>query len=334
MHHGTTLAGTALLAAALVLTGCSSGAEEATAAAPSSSSTAFPVTLEHAFGETTIAEEPQRVVTWGFGSTDAALALGVVPVAIPFQAYGGDAEGVLPWIAEELDALGAETPTVLPDTEEVPFEAIAAADPDVVLANYSGITQEDYDKLSALAPTVAYPGEAWTTPWREVVTTVGRALGRAEDAEQLVADTEQAVADAAAEHPELQGRSVAAVWDVPPTLYVYAEADPRVEFLTDLGLTVAPSVSALSTGDSTFYATLSYERAAELDSDILLSYASSQAEADAFAAQPYTATIPAVAAGHHATLVGDELIAAVSPPTVLSMTWGLDDYLTALSAAA
>jgi len=334
VHHRTTLAGPALLAAALVLTGCSSGAEQATAAAPSSSSAAFPVTLEHAFGETTVAEEPQRVVTWGFGSTDAALALGVVPVAIPFQAYGGDAEGVLPWIAEELDALGAETPTVLPDTEEVPFEAIAAADPDVVLATYSGITQEDYEKLSALAPTVAYPGEAWTTPWREVVTTVGQALGRADEAGQLVADTEQAVADAAAEHPELQGRSVAAVWDVPPTLYVYAAADPRVEFLTDLGLTVAPSVTALSTGDSTFYSTLSYERAAELDSDILLSYASSQAEADAFAAQPYTATIPAVAAGHHATLVGEELIAAVSPPTVLSMTWGLDDYLTALSAAA
>ena len=38
MHHRTTLAGTALLAAALVLTGCGSGAEEATAAAPSSSS--------------------------------------------------------------------------------------------------------------------------------------------------------------------------------------------------------------------------------------------------------------------------------------------------------
>ena len=70
-----------------------------------------------------------------------------------------------------------------------------------------------------------------------------------------------------------------------------------------------------------------------LSSDILLSYASTQAEADAFAAQPYAQAIPAVAAGHHAVLVGDELIAAVSPPTVLSMTWGLDDYLSALSAA-
>jgi iron complex transport system substrate-binding protein len=329
------LRGTALLAAALVVTSCSSGSDGDTAdAAPGSSSTAFPVTIEHTFGETTIDEQPTDVVTWGFGSTDAALALGVVPVAIPFQAYGGDADGLLPWIAEELDELGVDTPTVLPEGDEVPFEAIAAADPDVILANYSGITAEDYETLSAIAPTVAYPGEAWTTPWRDVVTTVGQALGKEQEAEDLVADTEQAIADAAAEHPELQGKTVAAVWDTAGTFYVYEGADARVEFLTDLGLEVAPSVEALSTDESTFYSTLSYEELSRLSSDIVLSYASTQEEADAFAAQPYARTIPAIAAGHHATLIGDQLIAAVSPPTVLSLTWGLDDYLTALSAAA
>ncbi|WP_369139144.1 iron-siderophore ABC transporter substrate-binding protein [Modestobacter versicolor] len=334
MSHRPALRGAVLLAAAVVLTSCSSpDGDTADAAGPGSSADAFPVTIEHAFGETTLEAAPERVVTWGFGSTDAALALGVVPVAIPFQSYGGDDEGLLPWIAEEIDELGVATPTVLPEGEEVPFEAIAAADPDVVLANYSGITAEDYETLSAIAPVVAYPGEAWTTPWRDVVTTVGQALGKAEEAAQLVADTERTIADAAAEHPELQGKTVAAVWDTAGTFYVYEAADPRVEFLTDLGLEVAPSVAELSTGESTFYYTLSYEQVAGLTSDVLLSYASTQQEADAFAAQPFARTMPQVAAGHHATLVGDELIAAVSPPTVLSMTWGLDDYLTALSAA-
>jgi iron complex transport system substrate-binding protein len=335
LSYRPALRGAALLAAALVITSCGSGSDGGTdAAASSSSSDAFPVTIAHAFGETTIEEAPQNVVTWGFGSTDAALALGVVPVAIPFQAYGGDDEGVLPWIAEELDRLGADTPTVLPEGDEVPFEAIAAAKPDVILANYSGITEEEYGTLSAIAPTVAYSGEAWTTPWRDVVTTVGRALGKETDAATLVADTEQTIADAAAEHPELQGRTVAAVWDTAGTFYVYEGADSRVEFLTDLGLEVAPSVSELSTGESTFYYTLSYEQTSKLTSDILLSYASTPEEADTFAAQPYAQTMPQVQSGHHATLVGDELIAAVSPPTVLSMTWGLDDYLNALSAAA
>jgi iron complex transport system substrate-binding protein len=336
LSYRPALRGAALLAAALVVTSCSSGADGGTddTATPGSSSDAFPVTIEHTFGTTTIEEEPHNVVTWGFGSTDAALALGVVPVAIPFQAYGGDDEGVLPWIAEELDRLGADTPTVLPEGDEVPFEAIAAAKPDVILANYSGITEEEYGTLSAIAPTVAYSGEAWTTPWRDVVTTVGRALGKEKDAATLVADTEQTIADAAAEHPELQGRTVAAVWDTAGTFYVYEAADARVEFLTDLGLKVAPSVGELSTGTATFYYTLSYEETSKLTSDILLSYAATQQEADTFAAQPYAQTMPQLKSGHHATLVGEEFVAAVSPPTVLSMTWGLEDYLNALSAAA
>jgi iron complex transport system substrate-binding protein len=332
--YPSALRGAALLTAALVIAGCSSGAEDTSDAGSSAPSGAFPVTIEHTFGATTITGEPQKVVTWGFGSTDAALALGVVPVAIPFQAYGGDDEGVLPWIADQLDELGVDTPTVLPEGDQVPFEAIAAADPDVILANYSGITEEDYTTLSAIAPTVAYPAEAWTTPWRDVVTTVGTALGKQQEAEDLVADTEQTIAEAAAEHPELQGRTVAAVWDTAGTFYVYEGADSRVEFLTDLGLEVAPSVEELSTGESTFYYTLSYEETSKLTSDILLSYASTQAEADAFAAQPYAQTMAQIVGGHHATLIGDELIAAVSPPTVLSLTWGLDDYLNALSAAA
>ncbi|MPQ98293.1 ABC transporter substrate-binding protein [Modestobacter sp. I12A-02628] len=324
-----------LAVAALLVTGCgSSESDTDSSAAGGSSSGAFPVTIEHTFGETVIDEQPVDVVTWGFGSTDAALALGVVPVAIPTQTYGGDAEGVLPWIGEKLDEMGAERPTMLPDGDEVPFEAIAAAQPDVILANYSGITEEEYRTLSEIAPTVAYPGEAWATPWRDVVTTVGQALGKAEEAEQLVADTDKVISDAAAEHPELQGKTVAAVWDTAGTFYVYKPADARVEFLTDLGLTVAPSVTALDSGESTFYTTISYEQVPELTSDILLSYASTPEEAATFDAQPYTQLMPQVQSGHHATMIGTEAIAAVSPPTVLSLTYSLDDYLQVLSDAA
>ena len=37
----------------------------------------------------------------------------------------------------------------------------------MILAPYSGITEEQYELLSEIAPTVAYPDEPWTTPWRE-----------------------------------------------------------------------------------------------------------------------------------------------------------------------
>lgn len=331
----------ALAAAALVLlTACGSGSAEQTPTATSSvtgtgtASEAFPVIVEHAFGSTEIPAEPQRVVTWGWGSADAAIALGVVPVAIPTQSYGGDAEGVLPWVREELEDRGEDIPTLLPDTPEVPVEAIAAAEPDLVLAPYSGITEEEYDLLSQVAPTVAYPEQPWATPWRETIEIVGTALGRDEQAEQLLAEIDQQVAEQAEAHPELQGKTVAQVWSTPDAFYVYKPADPRVQFTEDLGMRTAPSVEELASGDETFYYTLSTERLDELDSDVLVSYADTAEASAEFLSSPEAQLMEQVTSGAVAEVVGTDLIASVSPPTALSLTWGLEEYVGLLSEAA
>lgn len=335
-HLRAAVAATSL--AVLALAGCSASASDdpgegtPTTEAPSGQvDAAFPVTIEHAFGETTIESEPQRVVTWGWASADAVLALGVVPVAIPFQGYGGDENGVLPWIAEELDALGAQTSTVLPDAAEAPIDAIAAAEPDLILAHYSGLTAEEYELLSAIAPTVAYPDQPWATPWRDVVTIAGEALGRAERADEVLAEIDAAVAEAAAAHPELAGVTVAQVWDTGDTFYVYTPADPRAEFTEDLGLVTAPSVTDLDTGESTFYFTLSHERLDELTSDILVAYADTPEALEAFLSSAAAGTMPQVQQGAVAGVVGQAFIASVSPPTALSLTWGLADYVEVLA---
>ncbi|RNB42992.1 iron-siderophore ABC transporter substrate-binding protein [Agromyces tardus] len=327
----------AAAAMALTLAGCAGATTDADTggSGAAAASDAFPVTIEHAFGETEIAEAPERVATWGWGSTEAALALGVVPVAIAQQSYGANADGVLPWVADELEALGADTPTILTDDGEAPpYEELIEAAPDVILAPYSGITEEQYELLSEIAPTVAYPDAAWTTPWREVVTTVGTALGLADEAQGVLDDLDAELAARADAHPELAGKTVAAVWDVAGTFYVYTAEDSRVEFLSGLGLETAPSVTELANGDSPFYYTLSYEQLDRLDSDLVLSYHDTQAEADAFLTSAPIGVIPAVARGQVAQVVGTELIAAVSPPTALSLTYGLDDLVSSLSAAA
>ena len=324
------------LATVLVVSACGVD-DDSSDAASDDGSGEFPVTIEHALGTTTIESEPERVVTWGFGSTDAALALGVVPVAIPQQEYGGDDDGVLPWIKEKLADMGAEAPTMLTNkqgSDEVPLEEIAAAKPDVILANYSGITQADYDTMSDIAPTVAYPDQPWATPWRDVARTVGTALGKEAEAEDAITETEQVIADKAAEHPELKGKTVAAVWDTGDAFYVYKLADPRVEFLTDLGLESAPSVDELGTDESTFYFTMSYEQLDKLTSDILLQYADTDEAAQKFLDAPYAQGMEQVKSGHVASMTGPEPVAAVSPPTVLSLLWGIDDYLTELSKAS
>jgi iron complex transport system substrate-binding protein len=317
----------AAAATLLALSGCAATGED--------SPSADGATIAHAFGETTVPSDPQRVVTLGWGSTDAALAVGVVPVGIEAQSYGANADGVLPWVAEEIAELDAGEPTVITQGSEEPsYEEIAALKPDLILGVYSGITEEQYDLLSEIAPTVVYPDEAWTTPWRDVVSIVGEALNKSDEADAVLADIDTVIAEKATQHPELEGKTVALVSDFAGTFYVYRAADSRVNFLFGLGLENAPAVDELASGDSTFSYTLSYEELDKLDSDILVSFADTEETAEALLALPAIQAIPAVASGAVASITGVELIASVSPPTALSLTWGLDAYLEKLSAAA
>ena len=289
-------------------------------------------TIEHAFGSTEIPEEPERVVTWGWGTSDAVIALGVTPVAMPTQSYGGDEDGMLPWLADELSEQGAETPPLLSETEEPPYEEILEAKPDVILAHYSGITEKQYDELSKIAPTVAYPDEAWSTPWREVITTTGTALGKEDEADQLIADIDADVAEAAEAHPEFEGKTIAAIRDL-GGFYIYTGADPRVEFLEDLGFEVAPSVAELDTGEAPFYYSISYEETDKLTSDVLLSYHDTPGDEEAFMTSDSTASMQQFQEKTIANVVGPDVVASVSPPTALSLTYSLDDFVTALAEA-
>jgi iron complex transport system substrate-binding protein len=60
-----------------------------------SEAAAFPVTIEHKFGETTIDAEPERVVSIGYNEHDFLLALGVVLIfaallnGLTTRRYGG-----------------------------------------------------------------------------------------------------------------------------------------------------------------------------------------------------------------------------------------------------
>lgn len=325
----------AALALAFPLAACGSDSESDAAGDSTSSGSAYaPVSITHAFGTTEITERPTRVATWGWGSSDAAIALGVVPIAMPKNSYGATDEGYMPWQEEAIEAAGAEEPTLLTEGTEPPFEEIAAAAPDVILANYSGITEADYRKLSQIAPTVAYPDQPWSTPWRDVITTVGEVLGESEQATTLLDDIDAQVAAAADAHPEFEGLSIAAVAIDPSAFYVYTPADPRVQFLEDLGFTVAPSVTSLDTGEASFYYTLSTEKVDELTSDVLLSYVSDEKRAQEIAGDPALQGMTQIEDGTVASVVGESYVSAVSPPTALSLTWGLDTFVDALVPAA
>lgn len=321
---------TAVLAV-LALAACGSGSGSGSGDAGSGSGDG--VTIKHAFGTTTVTKT-DRVVTWGWGSADAMVALGQVPTAMPKYSYGADADGVMPWMASKLKAEGEKTPTLITDGEEPPYDQIIKARPDVILATYSGITKDQYDKLSKIAPTVAYPDKPWATPWREVVETTGKVLGKQAQADQVLAGIDKDVKAAAAAHPEFEGKTIAAVATDPSgTNYVYTPDDPRVQFLEDLGFTSAPSVKSLYNGDISFYYTLSSEKLDALKSDVLLEYLEDEKTDRAYNSSPGVQTMSQVKDGAVAKVIGQSVISSVSPPTALSLTYSLDSYVDALAGA-
>ena len=80
-----------------------------------------------------------------------------------------DKNGLLPWTGEKYAELGEESPVVYDDVDGLDYEAISDSNPDIILAAYSGITQEEYDLLSEIAPVIAYPENAWQTLWLSLI---------------------------------------------------------------------------------------------------------------------------------------------------------------------
>lgn len=154
--------------AALALTACGGAApgasvspsEPAPSASASTALDSFPIEVDSALGTATIEAEPTRVATWGWGSTEAAIAVGVFPVAVAEQQWTAGAGNLLPWVEAAYDEADVEKPAVLTDADggaTFPYEELISADPDLILAPYSGLTQEQFDTLSEIAPVVAYP---------------------------------------------------------------------------------------------------------------------------------------------------------------------------------
>lgn len=336
IRHRTRLAlAAAAAAAALALAGCAGqGASTPTASSTAAAQTGFPVTIDSALGSTTIESAPTRIATWGWGATDAVLALGIVPVAIPTDDYSGGDDKMPPWISDAIDKLGGEKAALLDSSaSELSVEELLKADPDVLLAPYSGLTQKEFDAITAAGiPVVAYPEAVWTTPWRDVITITGEALGLKQKAADLLTSLDKQVSDAAAAHPEFAGTTIAYVDDDVDTFYMYLPADARVEILEDLGFVTPPGVKALDTGEGTFYTTVSYESLDKIDAQVLFTQAEEQSTLDEFLGSDRGKLIPAVQKGAVAAMVGAEAVASVSP-TALTVPYALPTIVEKLAAA-
>ncbi|GAB3422812.1 ABC transporter substrate-binding protein [Flindersiella endophytica] len=289
---------------------------------------AFPVTVEHAFGSTTIEQAPKRVFTLGYTDHDYVLALGVVPVGLQ-QWISSYRLGVGPFAEPHLND---HKPFVIPGaTAEIPFEQVASQRPDLIIAIYRDLKDTDYKKLSAIAPTVAAPKgvDPYSVPLRDTALLVGQALGQEAAAEKLVSTVDQAYAKQAAAHPEFKGKTAQVVMDFDKQIAAYTAGDPRSQAMTSLGFTFNPRVDAL--GVKEFYSLISQERLDLIESDLLVvieqtgNYARVKGD-------PLFQQLSVVKDGH-VVYLDLELVNAFSHNDVLSVPWTLDKITPLLSKA-
>lgn len=325
------LLGTAGTVAALGLAACgssdgggSSVARTTSAGAPD----AYPLTVKHQLGSTTIPSAPRRVVTYGYTDQDPVLALGTIPV------------GTLRWIPQWKRGVGVWAESALGDAQpkiysgnEIDFEGIAAARPDLILIVTYALPKGDYDKLSKIAPTVptvgGYPD--WGVPWQAATEQIGRALGKPAAARKLVSDTEALFTKAKAAHPGFAGREVLIVAPGQGQLSVFAPTDTRGRFVTSLGF-AQPAAIKKVTGDE-FYAYISNERLDLIDVDALIVLADTPAAARKLLDEPAFKRL-SVVRQDRAIMVDDiDLSMALSASSVLSIPYALDRIVPQLETA-
>lgn len=303
-----------------------------TAPVSEAETSAFPVTVAHKFGTTEIAEQPERIVALGYTDLDYVLALGLTPVAARYPQFGDESTAVRPWARE---AAGDADPEVLDFAfGELGFEAIAALDPDLVLAVTSGITAEEYETLAAIAPTVAQTDDFidFGLPWQDTALLIGRAVGRADLAEELVDEVEDRFGAARDEHPEFDGRSVASAYYGESEVLFFAAQDLRARFFTSLGFEVPAELDEIA-GEE-FFGSISPERLDLIDTDVLAwnQLQFTEGGRAAIEADPLVQALDVTRDGRSLFIDG-EIDDALQVSTILSLPTALDGIVPMLARA-
>jgi iron complex transport system substrate-binding protein len=310
-----------------VLAACGSG--EAPPTAPASPTGAFPVTIDHVFGSTTIERAPERVVTLGVTDADPVLALGITPVAVTGYSYYPET-GLGPW-AQEL--VRGPQPVRLASDSTPDIEQIALLEPDLIIGVSAGFDQAVYDRLSSLAPTIARPAgvAAYTVPRDEATRMIAAALGRAEEGDELIRRADEAFAAAVAAHPEFQGRTGAVVLPYDGIYGAYFPGDARGQVMAELGFVVPAGLAARDTGER-FFAEVSREQLGILDGDVLVVLADAPAAGAFIDGDQILQGLPVVANG--GMIVPDtDTRGAVTSNSVISVPYALDRLVPALAEA-
>ncbi|MET8983495.1 iron-siderophore ABC transporter substrate-binding protein [Streptomyces sp. NPDC004539] len=215
------------------------GAEEGPTAAPSALAAgmgsdvdtdgAFPRTVKHFEGSTTIKAEPKKIAVLSTGQLDDLLTLGVVPTA----STRAENAGLVPDYLNDAfpqykSALKSMTDA---GTRQAPnLESLATAKPDLILVNKS--LADLYPKLTKIAPTVVTAGQGIN--WKRDLLLVGDATGKGQAAQKLL---DGIVADAKAKGTAVTGSpTVSMIRFTPDRTRMFGVSSFTGSLAVDMGL--------------------------------------------------------------------------------------------------
>lgn len=295
------------------------------ASAPAAEGDAGAVTVEHHYGTTTLDAPPERIVSLDTQWTDVLVALDapLAAAALDPLVEGGR----YPWQAD----MPASVEDI-PVTDTIPYEAVAAAQPDLIVVTWAVTEEPDYERLSEIAPTIPLLGDGQVDTWQDIARTAGDVLGIPDRAEALVTEADQRSAELAAEIPGLDGKTYALASYTPgDVITVVADPDDgAATVFAQLGLQIDPDLLALADAEGAVGRfDLSLERIDELDADLLV-LLTNGADPDAIAGY---GNLPAVQDGAVA-LLDLAAVTGLNTPTPLSIPYSLERIQPALEAAA
>lgn len=285
----------------------------------------YPMTITHKFGTTVIEDTPERVASVDYAGAGDLLALGVQPVAIRYW-YGDYENAVWPWAQPLLTTM----PEIL--RGDLNFEQIAATEPDVIIAIWSGIDQNEYEQLSQIAPVVAVPEGVgdYAMAWDDRALLTGRVIGKLAEAEAQISAIRERLAHVAESHPEWDGMTASVAFVTADGPGAYTATDIRPQILASLGFQNPPAVEALA-ADGAFSVYFSEEALEPLNADMIIWIDADDhfGHVRALATRPF---LPAVQDGRE-VFMGKEITGAFSHATLLSLRRAIDLMVPMFEAA-
>ncbi|MCV7148486.1 ABC transporter substrate-binding protein [Mycobacterium riyadhense] len=272
------------------------------------------VTVTHLFGQTVIKEPPKRVVSAGYTEQDDLLAVGVVPIAVT-NWFGDQPFAVWPWAQPKL---GAARPVVLNLDDGIQIDQIAGLKPDLIVAINAGLDADTYQKLSAIAPTIAQSGgDAFFEPWKDQATAIGQAVFQADQMTSMIDAVDRKFADIGQRNPQWKGKKAllmqGKLWQ---GTVVATMAGWRTDFLNQMGLVIADSIKPFGS-DHRAVIPRDHIKAVLDSADVLIWTTESPAEQQALLADPDVAASQATGQNRHIFTTKDQA-GAIAFSSVLS----------------